>query len=101
MPSSGSVGRARAGRSSEVVRRSLDLSLAVAGLVALSPLLGLVAAAVRLSDGGPALHRGERIGRGEVPFRLYKFRTMVPGADRQGPGVTGAEDRRVTRLGRW
>lgn len=79
----------------------MDFALAGAGLVALSPVLALIAAAIRASDGGPVLYRARGVGRGGAPFQLYKFRTMVPGADRAGPGVTGAADPRVTRLGRW
>lgn len=81
--------------------RALDLGLATAGLVVLAPVLGVVAVAIKASDGGPVFHRAERVGRAGRPFRLYKFRSMVPDADRTGPAVTGAADARVTPLGRW
>src|SRR5207248_7674499 len=45
-------------------------------------------------------YRGERVGRNGERFRIYKFRTMVADADRQGPGITARDDPRVTRFGR-
>jgi lipopolysaccharide/colanic/teichoic acid biosynthesis glycosyltransferase len=71
-----------------------------------------VAAAVRLSSPGPALYRQVRVGQGRVPFRMWKFRTMVESADRMRPALEAAnehdgamfkmrEDPRVTRLGRF
>ena len=69
------------------------------GLVVLSPLLGGVALAILLSDGRPALFRQQRVGRHGRLFRVCKFRTMRPGADKAGP-VTVGGDARVTRIGR-
>ncbi|HOG46379.1 MAG TPA: sugar transferase [Anaerolineae bacterium] len=83
------------------VKRAIDAVAALLGLVLLSPLLALIAIAVRLDSPGPALYRARRIGKDGRPFAMYKFRTMVAGADRQGPAVTAGGDRRVTRIGRW
>ena len=80
-------------------KRALDVAVAAVGLVALSPLLALLAAAVAL-DGGPIFFRQERVGRRGRPFRIAKFRTMVPDADRLGAPLTVAGDRRITRVGR-
>lgn len=68
-------------------RRCFDFGVAVVGLAALSPLLALVGALIRLDDGGPALFTQTRLGRGRRPFRIYKFRTMRDGC--------------ITRHGRW
>lgn len=74
-------------------------SIAAAGLLALSPLIGVLAVAVRLTSPGPVFHRARRVGpHGE--FTLHKLRTMRPGAAAAGPGVTAAGDARVTALGR-
>ena len=83
------------------VKRSLDVVLATLGLLALSPVLLALALAVRLDSPGPALFGQERIGLGGHPFRMWKFRTMVHGAELLGPGITVADDQRVTRIGRW
>ncbi len=66
----------------------------------LAPLLAVVALLIRLEGGGPVIFAQERIGRGFRPFRIYKFRTMVAGADRNGDFVTVEGDSRITRLGR-
>lgn len=82
------------------LRRALDVGAAALGLLVLSPVLGGIALAVKLYDRGPVCYRAARIGKDGQPFRLYKFRSMVVGADRQGPGITVGGDRRVTPLGR-
>lgn len=82
-------------------RRWFDAPAALAGLVALSPLLLVTAALVKLTSPGPAFHRAERVGKGARRFRLYKFRTMAADAARRGPGITRTGDSRITPLGRW
>jgi len=82
------------------MKRLLDVVLAATGLVLLSPLLFAVAVAIKLHDRGPVLFLQERVGRHLKPFRIYKFRTMVVGADRAGPNLTTRDDPRITRLGR-
>jgi lipopolysaccharide/colanic/teichoic acid biosynthesis glycosyltransferase len=79
--------------------KSLGRAIAAIGLLVLSPLLAVLAIAVRLTSPGPAFHRALRVGpTGE--FTLHKLRTMRVGAAAAGPGVTAAGDPRVTRLGR-
>ena len=51
--------------------------------------------------GGPAIFRQERVGRGGTPFRIFKFRSMVAGAEKLGAAVTAENDPRITPLGRW
>jgi len=77
-----------------------DALASLAGLLLLSPVLTAIAVAIKLSDGGPVLYRQRRIGREFQPFVVYKFRTMIPGADGLGAGITAAGDPRVTPLGR-
>lgn len=83
------------------MRRAFDFSCALTGLVLLGPLLVVIAAAVKLWDGGPVLYSHPRVGRNFSTFCLLKFRTMVVDADRRGGPLTAAHDPRVTRLGRW
>lgn len=82
-------------------RRALDIAASAAGLVALSPVLLGIGFLVKLSSPGPVFYAATRVGRDERIFRLYKFRTMVTGADRSGPGITTAQDARVTRIGAY
>ena len=77
----------------------LDVLAAVLGLIILSPLLAAIAAAIKLQDGGPVFYSQSRVGRDFRPFRLHKFRSMVPHAGRVGPLLTAPADRRLTPLG--
>lgn len=61
-------------------KRAFDVALATVAIVLLSPLLIGLALAIRLSDGGPALFGQTRIGANGKPFRIWKFRSMVPDA---------------------
>jgi lipopolysaccharide/colanic/teichoic acid biosynthesis glycosyltransferase len=83
-------------------KRVFDLALAVPGLVLLSPLLCLMAVAIKLTSRGPVFYVQERIGRNAAPFPFIKFRTMVVGAESQGAGILCLkDDPRVTRVGRF
>lgn len=89
-------------------RRLLDIGLSAPALVALAPLLLLIAAAIRLDSPGPALFRQQRIGRDGRPFTMLKFRSMIRDAersrttpsDREGICFKARHDRRITRVGR-
>ncbi len=93
------------------LKRMLDVSVALALLVGLSPLLAAVALAVLVTSGRPVLYRWRVVGEGGRPFTSYKFRTMVPNADAlkpallsqntmRGPVFKLPDDPRVTPLGR-
>lgn len=81
--------------------RALDLVISAFALVLLSPVLLLVAIAVKCSSPGPVLHRARRAGRHGHPFTLFKFRSMLVGAPGHGPRVTATGDPRITRVGRF
>jgi lipopolysaccharide/colanic/teichoic acid biosynthesis glycosyltransferase len=81
--------------------RFLQRLVAIAGLVILSPVLLVVAVAIRLGSRGPVIHRARRMGRGGSPIVVHKFRTMTDDAELVGPAVTGADDPRITRIGGW
>jgi exopolysaccharide biosynthesis polyprenyl glycosylphosphotransferase len=82
-------------------KRIAEVGLASVLLVLLSPVLALIALAIRLDSRGSALFRQERLGRDELPFTAYKFRTMVEHAEETtGPMWATANDARVTRVGR-
>jgi lipopolysaccharide/colanic/teichoic acid biosynthesis glycosyltransferase len=83
------------------VNRAADVTVASAALAVASPLLGLAALAIKLSDRGPVLYRQTRVGKDGADFELLKLRTMVVGAERQGAGYAVDEgDPRITPVGR-
>lgn len=84
-----------------LIKRIIDTVAAACGLLVLSPLMVLIALAIRLTSRGPALFRQERLGRDSATFRIFKFRTMVRGAAKMGTGMsTLADDPRLTPVGR-
>ena len=80
---------------------SLDFVFALLLLLFTGPLLLLIALLIRLESKGPALYLQTRVGVDEVPFQIFKFRTMVSNADKIGPLLTVQNDARITRLGKW
>jgi exopolysaccharide biosynthesis polyprenyl glycosylphosphotransferase len=97
-------------RSATLMKRTLDLVVAGTALLLLSPLLLVIALAIRLDSPGPALFRQRRIGQGSREFEMIKFRTMVEDADRRKPELAPlneadglfkiADDPRITRMGK-
>ena len=83
------------------MKRFFDLSAAFLGLVILSPILIPVAILIWLQDFHSPLYIASRTGRGERPFRMVKFRSMVVRADRSGVDSTAGDDPRITALGRF
>jgi lipopolysaccharide/colanic/teichoic acid biosynthesis glycosyltransferase len=90
----------------------LDVTVAVVGLLLALPLLLLAALLIKLDSPGPVLFTQTRLGKNGRPFRMYKLRTMVDGAEAmfesvaaanplKGPAVKVPRDPRVTRVGRW
>ena len=83
------------------IKRAFDIIASVFGLVLLSPLLAFIALVVRCSSKGPVIYSQERIGQYGLPFRIYKFRTMIDHAEQGTPQITQDKDPRITRIGRW
>ena len=82
-------------------KRFFDFVLSLLALICLSPLLLLLALAVKLDSKGPVFFRQERVGKDEKIFKIYKFRSMCVGAEQQGTGqYSFAGDPRVTRVGK-
>ena len=94
------VGEERRLQKTGVGNRMFDVLCAAMGLVVLSPLFCAIAAAIRLEDEGPVFYKQIRVGRNFRHFRVYKFRSMITGADRDGL-LTAPGDPRLTRVGRW
>jgi lipopolysaccharide/colanic/teichoic acid biosynthesis glycosyltransferase len=81
------------------MRRAVDLLVSGVALAVTSPVIAVLAAAVRLTSPGPAFYRQVRVGRAREPFTIFKLRSMTTGADRADALVTSHADSRVTRLG--
>lgn len=79
--------------------RAVELIAAGVGLILLSPILAVCALAIRLEGGGPVFYSQLRVGRDFQDFRLLKFRSMNPGADKKGL-LTSPNDIRITQVGR-
>lgn len=95
-----------------VAKRAMDYVIATLGLIALSPVFALAALAIKLDTRGPVFFRQERVGRNGVPFDVWKFRSMVQGAERmlgdiahlneaEGAYFKIERDPRTTRVGRF
>lgn len=84
-----------------MLKRGFDILASGIGIILLSPVFVVIAIAVRLNSTGSVFYRASRVGRYGKEFRLYKFRSMVVDADKQGPGITSAEDTRITSVGRF
>lgn len=83
------------------MKRLFDFTVALLGLILLSPLLLLIALLIKLTSRGPVLFRQERVGRSFRRFHICKFRTMVLDAERLGGQLTAGRDRRITTVGRF
>lgn len=84
-----------------MAKRLFDILAAATALLLLSPVLLTIALLVGLGSPGGVFFRQERVGRGGRTFRLWKFRTMRPGSERQGQLTVGGRDPRITATGRW
>ena len=83
-------------------KRFCDVVVSGIALVVLSPFLLVTAVLIKLESRGPVIFKQERLGVRGVPFKIYKFRSMCVGAEKQGTGVYSFKgDKRVTRVGRF
>lgn len=84
-----------------VIKRMTDIVGSALALVLLSPLILVIALIVK-RDGGPAFYSQNRVTRDDRVFRLYKFRTMIPDAEKNsGPVLAAKDDPRITKAGKW
>ena len=94
------------------MKRAMDLVLVALLLIPASVVMAIVAVAIKLDSRGPVIYASERIGRDSRPFTMFKFRSMVVGAEAgkddilhlnevEGPVFKVRDDPRVTRVGRY
>lgn len=79
--------------------RIFDILFSALGLIILSPFLLILYILIRVESKGGGFYSQERIGLNGVPFKLYKFRTMVVGSDKGSLITVGGRDSRLTRIG--
>jgi lipopolysaccharide/colanic/teichoic acid biosynthesis glycosyltransferase len=89
----------RAGVLRAALKRAIDVTVAALALIALAPLLLLIALLIVLDSRGPVLYRADRVGFRGRPLRMLKFRKMH--TDARGGALTVAHDERLTRVGAW
>ncbi len=83
------------------IKRFFDFILSLLGIIIASPLMLIIALAIKLDSSGPVLFKQERLGKNTKVFEIYKFRSMCVGAEGMGSGVySGADDYRVTKVGK-
>lgn len=86
-------------KASLMLKRIFDIIVSIFMIILLSPVLIAVSIWIKLDSKGPVFYRQERITQYGRVFRIYKFRTMVTGADKIGTLVTTKNDSRITRVG--
>lgn len=82
-------------------KRVFDFFVSTIMLLLLSPLFLILAIAIKVDSRGPVFFRQERITQYGKRFRIFKFRTMVAGADKMGSQVTVSNDMRITKVGKF
>ena len=83
------------------LKRITDFVIALVALVVLFVPLMIVAILIKLDSKGPVIFKQERLGKNGVPFKIWKFRSMCVGAEKQGTGVYSYKgDSRITKVGR-
>ena len=82
------------------IKRLFDISVALFGSILLSPLMLYTAIKVKLSSNGSIFFSQERVGYKGKPFRMYKFRSMISDAEKDGPALSSDNDPRITKWGK-
>ncbi len=82
-----------------MIKRGFDFCFALIGLFFLLPFLILIAICIKIDSKGPVLFIQERVGKNNLPFCIYKFRTMYVKSQKKGLLTIGNNDNRVTKIG--
>jgi polysaccharide biosynthesis protein PslA len=82
------------------IKRAIDIVVALAGSILLSPLIIYAAIRVKLSSHGPIIYSQQRVGYKGKVFTIYKFRSMIDNAEADGPKLSSSDDQRITRWGK-
>jgi lipopolysaccharide/colanic/teichoic acid biosynthesis glycosyltransferase len=82
-------------------KRLIDIVIASFGLLLLSPMMLVIAIGIKLTSPGKVIYSQTRVGLDSQHFKIYKFRSMMPGADLIGSSVTKYGDNRITHIGKF
>lgn len=85
----------------EKIKRLLDVVVSILAMVIFSPVFLILAILIKVGSKGPVFYNQERIGKFGKPFKIYKFRTMVNGAETNGPLLSSSNDSRITGIGQF
>lgn len=96
------ISSANISASSANIKRLFDVILSSFAIVLLIPVYAAIAIAIKCDDSGPVFFTQERMGYRNRPFRIFKFRTMIPEAEKSGnPALSSDHDKRITKCGRF
>lgn len=85
-----------------IFKRIIDIICSILGLIILIPVFLIVSIAIKIESKGPVIFKQKRIGKDGKVFEIYKFRSMVVGAEKMGTGVYSKKgDTRVTKVGKF
>ena len=84
-----------------IMKRAMDILISGAMLIVASPFMLLTALAIKLEDHGPALFKQERVTIGGRKFYIYKFRSMIVDAEKNGAQFSTKNDSRITKVGKF
>jgi exopolysaccharide biosynthesis polyprenyl glycosylphosphotransferase len=85
----------------ENVKRLIDIVVSLVAMIILTPAYLVLAIFIKSSSKGSVIYSQERIGKFGKPFIIYKFRSMFDGSENNGPALSGHEDHRITKIGRF
>ncbi|MBU4298863.1 sugar transferase [Patescibacteria group bacterium] len=83
------------------MKKLFDVIVSFLGLIITAPILVVVAILIKQESPGSVFYRGVRVGKGGKEFRIFKFRTMVPEAEKLGGPSTASDDPRLTKIGKF
>lgn len=83
-----------------LLKRCLDILLSLIAIIILSPFMLLIAAAIKINDGGKILYKQKRLTINAEEFYVYKFRSMIPDAEKSGIKLATDHDPRITAVGK-
>jgi len=83
-----------------VCKRAMDIVISLIGCILASPFMLVIAAAIKLYDGGPVFYKQERITKDGKPFQIYKFRSMIVESEKRGARLASEHDDRITPVGK-